>query len=150
MGMNRRVATFGVTLLATLVATSLTQLSARQGGANVAIDNDDIGGVVTSAKAFRYGTTTVAIMLGETAEKDALLAVEKLRKVLTEVHMPEQEESVPFSAGLAEAVIRPQYDPADIVTEVVNRAEQALDTAIAQGAGKVVAQAAALTTAAVA
>ena len=100
--------------------------------------------------AFRYGTTTVAIMLGETAEKEALLAVEKLRKVLTEVHMPEQEESVPFSAGLAEAVIRPQYDPADIVTEVVNRAEQALDTAIAQGAGKVVAQAAALTTAAVA
>lgn len=100
--------------------------------------------------AFRYGTTTVAIMLGETAEKEGLLAVEKLRKVLTEVHMPEKEESVSFSAGLAEAVIRPQYDPADIVTEVVNRAEQALDAAIAQGAGQVVAQAAALTTAAVA
>jgi GGDEF domain-containing protein len=89
-------------------------------------------------------------MLGETAEKEGLLAVEKLRKVLTEVHMPEKEESVSFSAGLAEAVVRPQYDPADIVTEVVNRAEQALDAAIAQGAGKVVAQAAALTTAAVA
>ena len=100
--------------------------------------------------AFRYGTTTVAIMLGETAEKEALLAVEKLRKLLTEVHMPEKEESVPFSAGLAEAVVRPQYDPADMVTEVINRAEQALDAAIAQGAGKVIAQAAVLTTAAVA
>ncbi|MBZ5598404.1 MAG: diguanylate cyclase [Acidobacteriia bacterium] len=100
--------------------------------------------------AFRYGTTTVAIMLGETAETEALLAVEKLRKLLTEVHMPEKEEAIPFSAGLAEAVVRPQYDPADMVTEVINRAEQALDTALAQGAGKVVAQAAALTAAAVA
>jgi diguanylate cyclase (GGDEF)-like protein len=100
--------------------------------------------------AFRYGTTTVAIVLGETAEPEALLAVEKLRKLLVEVHMPEKEEAVPFSAGLAEAVVRPQYDPADTVTEVINRAEQALDAAVVQGAGKVVAQAAALTTAAVA
>jgi diguanylate cyclase (GGDEF)-like protein len=100
--------------------------------------------------AFRYGTTTVAVVLGETAEPEALLAVEKLRKLLTEVRMPEKEEAVPFSAGLAEAVVRPQYDPADMVTEVINRAEQALDTALAQGAGKVVAHPAALTSAAVA
>lgn len=100
--------------------------------------------------AFRYGTTTVAVVLGETAEPEALLAVEKLRKLLTEVRMPEKEEAVPFSAGLAEAVVRPQYDPADMVTEVINRAEQALDAAIAHGAGKVIAHAAALTTAAVA
>ncbi len=100
--------------------------------------------------AFRYGTTTVAIVLGETAEKEAFMAVEKLRKLLAEVRMPEKEEAVPFSAGLAEAVVRAHYDAADVVTEVINRGEQALDAAIAQGAGKVVAQAASLTTAAVA
>ena len=38
--------------------------------------------------AFRYDTTTVAIILGDTAEKEALLAVEKLRKLVADVRMP--------------------------------------------------------------
>jgi diguanylate cyclase (GGDEF)-like protein len=100
--------------------------------------------------AFRYEMTTVAIVLGETAEKEALMAVEKLRKVIAGVTLPEKEGPIPFSAGLAEAVVRQQYDPVDIVTEVINRAELALDMAIAQGAGKVVPLAASMATAAVA
>jgi GGDEF domain-containing protein len=100
--------------------------------------------------AFRYEMTTIAILLGETAEQEALLAVEKLRKLLTEVRLPGREELVPFAAGLAEAVVRQQYDPVDIVTEVINRVEQALDTAIAQSTGKVVVQAASFANAAVA
>jgi diguanylate cyclase (GGDEF)-like protein len=100
--------------------------------------------------AFRYDTATVAIVLGETAEKEALLAVEKLRKLLASVRIPETEESIPISAGIAEAVIRAQYDPVDIVTEVINRAELALDMAMAQGIGKVVALTAKQTSAAVA
>ena len=64
--------------------------------------------------------------------------------------MPEKEETLQFSAGLAEAVVRQQYDPVDIVTEVINRAELALDMAVAQGAGKVVPLAATMTSAAVA
>ena len=44
-----------------------------------------------------------------------------------------------FSAGVAEAVIRTEYDPVDMVTEVINRAEHALSQAMAQGLGKVVA-----------
>jgi diguanylate cyclase (GGDEF)-like protein len=100
--------------------------------------------------AFRYGGTTIAIVLGETGEKEAQLAVEKLRKLLAEIKLPEKEESVRFNAGLAEAVVRQQYDPVDIVTEVINRAELALDMSVAQGAGKVVALTAALSSAAVA
>jgi GGDEF domain-containing protein len=38
--------------------------------------------------AFRYDTTTVAIILGDTAEKEALLAVEKLRKLVADVRLP--------------------------------------------------------------
>ena len=59
--------------------------------------------------AFRYEMTTVAIVLGETAEKEGLMAVEKLRKVIASVTLPEKEGPIPFSAGLAEAVVRQQY-----------------------------------------
>src|SRR6202046_633633 len=93
--------------------------------------------------AFRYDTTTIAILLGETAEKEALLAVEKLRKIVAEVRLPAKDDadkgaSVVFSAGLAQAVIRTEYDPVDVVTEVINRAEHALSQAMTQGPGKIV------------
>jgi diguanylate cyclase (GGDEF)-like protein len=100
--------------------------------------------------AFRYETTTIAIVLGETPEKEGVMAAEKLQKLLAQVRMSEKQEAVHFSAGLAEAVVRGEYDPVDIVTEVINRAEQALQTAIGQGAGKIVALAASYATAAVA
>ena len=94
--------------------------------------------------AFRYDTTTVAILLGETAEKEAVLAIEKLRKILSEVRFPARDgaaQGAPaqFSAGVVEAVIRTEYDPIDVVTEIINRAEHALAQAMAQGPGKVVA-----------
>lgn len=105
--------------------------------------------------AFRYDTTTIAILLGETAEKEALLAVEKLRKIIAEVRFPAKDDSstgpaAQFSAGLAEAVIRTEYDPVDVVTEVINRAEHALGQAMSQGPGKVVALGPALAAGAVA
>lgn len=100
--------------------------------------------------AFRYETTTIAIVLGETPEKEGLMAAEKLHRLIAQVRLPEKQTSVHFSAGLAEAVVRGEYDPVDIVTEVINRAEQALHTAIGQGAGKIVALAPSLATAAVA
>ena len=100
--------------------------------------------------AFRYESTTIALVLGETAEKEALMAVDKLRKLLAEVRPADRQEPLPFSAGVAEAVVRQQYDPVDIVTEIINRAELALDMAIAQGMGRVVSLAATLSTAAVA
>ncbi len=109
----------------------------------------------TNDLAFRYDTTTIALILGDTAEKEALMAVEKLRKVVAEVRLPTKDEgekghSLEFSAGLAEAVVRESYDPVDIVTEVINRAEHALATSLVQGPGKVVALKAALVAGAVA
>jgi len=93
--------------------------------------------------AFRYDTTTIAILLGETAEKEGILAVEKLRRVISEVKLrkegSDQAQPAHFAAGLAEAVVRPGYDAVDIVTEVINRAELALASAMSQGPGKVVA-----------
>jgi len=94
--------------------------------------------------AFRYDTTTIAILLGETAEKEAMLAIEKLRKIIGELRWPAKEgaekgNAALFSAGVAEAVIRSEYDPTDIVTEVINRVEHALGQAMGQGLGHVVA-----------
>jgi diguanylate cyclase (GGDEF)-like protein len=89
--------------------------------------------------AFRYEHTTVAVILGETSEKEALLAVEKLRKLIAEVRLPGRDQAFGFTAGLAEAVMKTGYDPVDIVTEVINRADQALHDALAQGAGTVLA-----------
>jgi diguanylate cyclase (GGDEF)-like protein len=87
--------------------------------------------------AFRYDLTTVAIILGETALKEGLMAVEKLRRLLTQIHFPGKEEPVNFYAGLAESVMRPGFDAVDIVTEVINRAEAALESARMQGMGQV-------------
>jgi GGDEF domain-containing protein/tetratricopeptide (TPR) repeat protein len=105
--------------------------------------------------AFRYDTTTIALLLGDTAEKEALLAVEKLRKVIADVRLAskagvQKDQPIPFSAGLAEAVIRPEYDAVDIVTEVINRAEQALELSLAHANGQIVALGAALAAGAVA
>jgi diguanylate cyclase (GGDEF)-like protein len=100
--------------------------------------------------AFRYDTTTVAIILGDTAEKEALLAVEKLRKLVADVRLPGKDHGLQLTAGLAEALMRSAYDPVDIVTEVINRAEQALHDALTQGAGSIVSLAPNLASAAVA
>ena len=77
------------------------------------------------------------------------MAVEKLRKLLGEVKVPGKDQSVPFAAGLAQGVMRQQYDPVDIVTEIINRAEHALDGALTS-ANKVMALAANAAAAAVA
>jgi GGDEF domain-containing protein len=100
--------------------------------------------------AFRYELTTIAIVLGETSDKEGLMAAEKLQRLVAQIKLPEKQEPVRFNAGLAEAVVRAEYDPVDIVTEVVNRAEQALHASVMQGAGKIVSLAASVAAAAVA
>jgi diguanylate cyclase (GGDEF)-like protein len=95
----------------------------------------------TNDLAFRYETTTVALVLGDTGEKESMLAIEKFRGLLGEVRFPGKDHAVEFSAGLAQAVMQQHFDPADIVTEVANRADHALELAVALGAGKTVSQA---------
>jgi diguanylate cyclase (GGDEF)-like protein len=95
--------------------------------------------------AFRYDTSSIAILLGETGEKEAMLAIEKLRKIIGDVRFGAKDGGEPqraaaqFCAGVAEAVIRAEYDPIDVVTEIINRVEHALSQAVAQGPAKVVA-----------
>jgi diguanylate cyclase (GGDEF)-like protein len=99
--------------------------------------------------AFRYATNAVAIVLGETADKEAQLVVEKIRRLIANA-ISEKQIASSFNAGIAEAVVRQEYDPVDIVTEVINRAERALEKSVADGPGKSLALAANLSAAAVA
>jgi hypothetical protein len=64
-----------------------------------------------------------------------------LKRLLAEVRYPGKDKAVEFNAGLAQAVMRQHFDPVDIVTEVVNRADHALELAVGQGVGKIVSQA---------
>jgi diguanylate cyclase (GGDEF)-like protein len=83
--------------------------------------------------AVRYDKTSIALVLGDTKDANAFFVVEKIRKVLIGSKIPGTEHAVTMAAGIAGAVVHPEYDPVDIVTEVINRAEQALDTAVSQG-----------------
>ena len=79
--------------------------------------------------AVLYDLTTIALILADTPERGALLALEKLRRILSDVRLPGRDTPPPTIVGVAEAVTRPAYDPADIVTEVINRVETALEKA---------------------
>ena len=80
-----------------------------------------------SDMAVRYDSTTLAVILGDTNAGNAQLATEKFRRLLANTRVPA------FAAGIAEAVSEPGFDPIDIVTELINRAEAALERALGAG-----------------
>jgi diguanylate cyclase (GGDEF)-like protein len=86
--------------------------------------------------AIRYDLTTIALVLSDTTEKNAFLVVDKMRKVLAPTKVPGTERTPPISAGIAEAVLQERFDAVDMVTEVINRVESALEMARAEGGNK--------------
>jgi hypothetical protein len=59
-----------------------------------------------------------------------------MRKVLTPIKIPGAERTPPISAGIAEAVLQERFDAVDMVTEVINRVESALEIARTEGGNK--------------
>jgi diguanylate cyclase (GGDEF)-like protein len=94
--------------------------------------------------AVRYDLTTIALLLSDTAEKNAFLVVEKMRKVLAPIKIPGLDRAPTMSAGIGEALIQEGFDAVDIVTEVINRVETALEVARTSTGDKVHAIAASL------
>ncbi|HEU5234069.1 MAG TPA: diguanylate cyclase [Terriglobales bacterium] len=82
--------------------------------------------------AIRYDKISIALVLGDTKDANAFFVVEKIRKVIADTKIPGTERPVTMAAGIAGGVIHKEYDPVDIVTEVINRAEHALDKATAE------------------
>ncbi|HKV95333.1 MAG TPA: diguanylate cyclase [Candidatus Angelobacter sp.] len=86
--------------------------------------------------AIRYDLTTIALVLSDTTEKNAFLVVDKMRKVLAPIKVPGSERTPPISVGIAEAVLQERFDAVDMVTEVINRVENALEAARSEGGNK--------------
>jgi diguanylate cyclase (GGDEF)-like protein len=86
--------------------------------------------------AVRYDLTSIALLLSDTSDKNAFLVVEKMKKALTPNKIPGTDRNPPITVGIAEAVLFPHFDPVDIVTEVINRVENALEVARAQGGNR--------------
>jgi diguanylate cyclase (GGDEF)-like protein len=86
--------------------------------------------------AIRYDLTTIALVLSDTTEKNAFLVVDKMRKVLAPTKVPGTERTPPISVGIAEAVLQERFDAVDMVTEVINRVESALEIARTEGGNK--------------
>jgi len=84
----------------------------------------------------RYDLTQIAIVLSDTNDKNAFFVADKLRKVLGTTKVPGRDQTLPITIGIAEAVMNPHYDPVDVVTEVINRLESALEAAKASGGNK--------------
>lgn len=97
--------------------------------------------------AVRYELTTIAVILADTNDKNAFFVIDKLRKVLASIKIPGTDRVAPMGGGIAEAAMQPGFDPVDIVTEVINRAEAAMDGAKAEGPNGVKSLAAAAVTA---
>ncbi len=83
--------------------------------------------------AVRYDLTQIAVVLSDTKDQNAFFVADKLRKVLSTIKIPGRDQALPISVGIAEAVMNPHWDAVDIVTEVINRLESALDAAKAGG-----------------
>ena len=83
--------------------------------------------------AVRYDLTQIAVVLSDTKDQNAFFVADKLRKVLSTTKIPGRDQTLPITIGIAEAVMNPHWDAVDIVTEVINRLETALDSAKAAG-----------------
>jgi len=83
--------------------------------------------------AIRYDRTSIALILGDTKDTNSFFVIDKFRKVISGTKVPGTDTPISMTVGIAGAVIQKEYDPVDIVTEVINRAEHALEVAYSQG-----------------
>ena len=86
--------------------------------------------------AVRYDLTTIALILPDTNAKNAFFVADKMRTALVAVKVPGIDRAVTLTVGIAEAAIQHSFDPVDIVTEVINRAEAALEIAKTESGNK--------------
>jgi diguanylate cyclase (GGDEF)-like protein len=77
--------------------------------------------------AIRYDSTTLALVMPGTKGSDGLQVMEKMRRIVSSAKL--SERIPPFTYGVVEPVRDTETDAVDSVTELINRAEQALEEA---------------------
>ncbi len=83
--------------------------------------------------AVRYDLASIALILPDTTDKNSFFVVDKMRKALTSYRVAGTEYPVQITVGIAEAVMQQHFEAIDVVTEVINRAENALESAQSEG-----------------
>lgn len=87
----------------------------------------------------KYTAWALAFVLPNTGLASARQLADKLRKVGVGVRPAWSADPVKLSAAAVEAVVRPDYENEDIVTDLINRAEFCLEDARKQGGDVVIA-----------
>ena len=89
--------------------------------------------------AIKYTAWSLAFILPDTALAGAQNLADKLRRATTNLRAPWDSGQVTLSAGIVEAVAKPDFDSEDIVTDLINRAEGSVEEARKRGGDTIVA-----------
>lgn len=81
--------------------------------------------------AIKYDSTTLALVMPGTKGNDGMQVMEKMRRIVGGVKIAERVP--PFTYGVVEPITDDSTDAVDSVTELINRAEQALEEAHKMG-----------------
>jgi diguanylate cyclase (GGDEF)-like protein len=83
--------------------------------------------------AVKYTAWSLAFILPDTTLAGGQNLADKLRRAASGLRPPWDATAVTLSAGIVEAVARPDFDSEDIVTDLINRAEHSLEEARKKG-----------------
>jgi diguanylate cyclase (GGDEF)-like protein len=89
--------------------------------------------------AVKYTAWSLAFILPDTTLVGAQNLADKLRRAASGLRPPWDSTQITLSAGIVEAVPRPDYDSEDIVTDLINRAEFSIEEARKKGGDNIVA-----------
>ena len=89
--------------------------------------------------AVKYTAWSLAFILPDTTLAGAQNLADKLRRAASGLRPPWDSTQITLSAGIVEAVPKPDYDSEDIVTDLINRAEFSIEEARKRGGDTVVA-----------
>jgi diguanylate cyclase (GGDEF)-like protein len=88
--------------------------------------------------AVKYTSWSLAFILPDTTLAGAQNLADKLRRAASGVRPPWDSSQITLSAGIVEAVAKPDYESEDIVTDLINRAEFSAEEARKQGGDTIV------------
>ena len=89
--------------------------------------------------AVKYTAWSLAFILPDTTLAGAENLADKLRRAASGLRPPWDSTQITLSAGIVEAVPKPDYDSEDIVTDLINRAEFSIEEARKKGGDSIVA-----------
>jgi diguanylate cyclase (GGDEF)-like protein len=89
--------------------------------------------------AVKYTSWSLAFILPDTTLAGAQNLTDKLCRAASGVRPPWDSTQITLSAGIVEAVAKPEYDSEDVVTDLINRAENSVEEARKRGGDMIVA-----------